>query len=403
MESAVRLAENILAQAQRMTVARDHATDRKTGAFSVEMGTAGVGLLAFSGDWTLQAKAPGSAAIASALAAGTGIRRIGFDTDALAQWDSTFITAILGVVAQGKAAGIDVDLGGLPAGAQRLVTLATAVPERQGARRTATRDGFLVGLGKWWLASYKSMQDSLAFVGEATIALARFSVGRARFRRVDLMIALEACGPKALPIVTLISVLIGLILAFVGAIQLRQFGAQIYVADLVAIAMAREMAAIMTGIIMAGRTGAAFAAQLGTMQVNEEIDAFRTLGFSPMEFLVLPRMLALIVMMPLLCIYANILGILGGGIVGIWMLGLTPTAYYVQTIASVSLTDFGIGISKSVIFGIVVALAGCLKGLQSGRSASAVGDAATSAVVLSIVMIIVLDGFFAVVTSIMGI
>ncbi|MEV8468401.1 ABC transporter permease [Fluviibacterium sp. DFM31] len=386
-----------------MTVVSDGISDRTAGAYSVDMRPEGVALLSFSGDWTLQAKPPGAGAITSDIGANTGLRRIGFDTGALATWDSTFVTAILGVVTQSKAAGIDVDLAGLPAGAQRLVTLATAVPERQGARRTATRDGLLVGLGKWWLSAQKSMLETVSFVGEATIALLRFCTGRARFRRVDLMIALEDCGPKALPIVTLISVLIGLILAFVGAIQLRQFGAQIYVADLVAIAMAREMAAIMTGIIMAGRTGAAFAAQLGTMQVNEETDAFRTLGFSPMEFLVLPRMLALIVMMPLLCIYANILGIIGGGIVGVLMLDLTPTAYYVETIASVSLTDFGIGISKSVIFGIVVALAGCLKGLQSGRSASAVGDAATSAVVLSIVMIIVLDGFFAVVTSVIGI
>ena len=386
-----------------MNTASDRLTDRMEGDFSFEIREDGVGLLSLSGDWNLQANPPSASAVTSAIGSTPGLRCIGFETRSLAHWDSSFVTAVLGVVARSKAAGIDVDLNGLPAGAQRLVALATAVPERQGARRTTTADGFLVGLGKWWLGTYKSMLGTIAFVGEATIALARFSVGRAKFRRVDLMIALESCGPRALPIVTLISVLIGLILAFVGAIQLRQFGAQIYVADLVAIAMAREMAAIMTGIIMAGRTGAAFAAQLGTMQVNEEIDAFRTLGFSPMEFLVLPRMLALIVMMPLLTIYANILGILGGAIVGVGMLGLTPTAYYIETIAAVSLTDFAIGIFKGVIFGIVVALSGCLKGIQSGRSASAVGDAATSAVVVSIVLIIVLDGLFAVVTSIVGI
>jgi phospholipid/cholesterol/gamma-HCH transport system permease protein len=154
---------------------------------------------------------------------------------------------------------------------------------------------------------------------------------------------------------------------------------------------------------MAGRTGAAFAAQLGTMQVNEEIDAFQTLGFPPMEFLVLPRMLALILMMPLLCIYADLLGILGGAMVGIGMLGITPTEYYVQTVNGVGLVDFAIGIFKSVVFGVIIAIAGCLKGIQSGRSASAVGEAATSAVVLAIVLIIVTDGIFAVLTSILGI
>lgn len=243
----------------------------------------------------------------------------------------------------------------------------------------------------------------VTFLGEATIALGRCAVGRARFRRIDLMIALDSCGPKALPIVTLISVLIGLIFGFVGAIQLQDFGAEIYVADLVAISMAREMGAIMTGIIMAGRTGAAFAAQLGTMQVNEEIDAFRTLGFQPVEFLVLPRMLALMAMMPLLCIYSIALGIFGGALVGVAMLGLTPTEYWTETLLSVGLTDFAIGVVKSVAFGIIVAVSGCLKGIQSGRSASAVGDAATAAVVMAIVLIIVFDGLAAVVTTILDI
>ncbi|WP_086052603.1 ABC transporter permease [Pseudoruegeria sp. SK021] len=377
--------------------------NRSNADVTFQKGADGVGIVTVSGAWTLRADAPGAAGILSAMGAAGTLRSIGFEASGLTGWDSTFVTAALQVIAQCKAQDIEVDQSGLPAGAQRLIALATAVPERQGARRSRSQDGFFVRVGNATIQTYKGVLDTVTFLGEATIALARFCVGRAKFRRVDLMIALEACGPKALPIVTLISVLIGLILAFVGAIQLRQFGAQLYVADLVAIAMAREMAAIMTGIIMSGRTGAAFAAQLGTMQVNEEIDAFRTLGFPPMEFLVLPRMLALIFMMPLLCIYANILGILGGAIVGVGMLGLTPTEYYIQTVNSVTLVDFGIGVFKGVVFGVVIALSGCLKGIQSGRSASAVGDAATAAVVMSIVLIIVLDGLFAVVTSLIGI
>ena len=221
----------------------------------------------------------------------------------------------------------------------------------------------------------------LQFLGEAMESFGRLTIGRARFRRSDLVDIIFECGAAALPIVTLISFLVGLILAFVGAIQLTQFGAQIYVADLVGIAMAREMGALMTAIIMSGRTGAAFAAQLGTMQVNEEIDALTTFGLSPMDFLVLPRMIALILMMPLLCIYADLMGILGGALVGVGMLKLSVTEYVNETINGVSLTDFSVGIFKSAIFGVLVAICGCMRGIQCGRSASAVGLAATSAVV----------------------
>jgi phospholipid/cholesterol/gamma-HCH transport system permease protein len=192
-----------------------------------------------------------------------------------------------------------------------------------------------------------------------------------------------------LPIVTLISLLVGLILAFIGAVQLMMFGAQIFVADLVAIAMVRVMGAVMVGVIMAGRTGAAFAAQIGTMQVNEEIDALQTLGISPMEFLVLPRMLALILMMPLLCIYADLMGIMGGFIVGVGMLDISSTQYINQTIKALNLYHFSIGLFHGLVFGVLVALAGCLRGIQCGRSASAVGQATTSAVVTSMVCIVV--------------
>ena len=167
--------------------------------------------------------------------------------------------------------------------------------------------------------------------------------------------------------------------------------------------MVREMGAMMTGIIMAGRTGAAFAAQLGTMQVNEEIDALKTLGISPMEFLVVPRMLALVLMMPLLTLYSNLMGMLGGFFVGISMLDITPTQYFIQTQGAVDLTNISLGVIKSIVYGIMIALAGCLRGIQCGRSASAVGAATTSAVVTSIVLIVVSCGVFAVISSALGI
>jgi phospholipid/cholesterol/gamma-HCH transport system permease protein len=220
---------------------------------------------------------------------------------------------------------------------------------------------------------------------------------------VDLTLTIQECGARALPIVSLISMLVGMILAFVGAVQLQMFGAEIYVANLVGIAMVRVMGAVMTGIIMAGRTGGAFAAQLGTMEVNEEIDALRTLGISPMEFLVLPRMLGLALMMPLLCLYADLMGILGGLIVGVGMLDLTLMQYFLQTRNALGLNHLLIGLFQGAVFGILVALAGCLRGMQCGRSAAAVGDASTSAVVTGIVSIIVATALVTIVCNVLGI
>src|SRR5262249_32350492 len=278
---------------------------------------------------------------------------------------------------------------------------AEAVPERQTGRSDA-RPPWLTRIGAGTIAAATALGAGLAFLGEGLLAFGAFLRGRAHFRVSDLLVIIQDCGPPVLGIVTLISFLIGLILAFVGAVQLQQFGASIFVANLVAIAMLREIGCIMTAIVMSGRTGAAFAAQLGTMNTNQEIDALSTMGLSPMEFLVLPRMLALIVMMPLLTVYSNVIGILGGAVVGTGMLGLGPTEYFEQTRAAAHVSDLLIGISKSVVFGVVVALAGCLRGMQSGRSAASVGLAATSAVVTSIVCLIVLDGMFAVILNVLG-
>src|SRR5947208_4371998 len=184
------------------------------------------------------------------------------------------------------------------------------------------------------------------------LALAALLRGRARFRVSDLFLVVQDCGPRALGIVSLISFLIGLILAFVGAVQLQQFGASIFVANLVAIAMTREIGCIMTAIVMAGRTGAAFAAQLGTMTTNQEIDALSTMGISPFEFLVLPRMLGLILMMPLLTIYADLVGIAGGAVVGVGMLKVGMLPYWNHTWDAVSLSDFAAGLIKSAAFGV---------------------------------------------------
>lgn len=328
--------------------------------------------------------------------------RVLFDTTRLQEWDSGLLVFLIRTFEACAEAGVEVVRDGLPEGVRRLLTLATAVPERKGARRGAGKEGFFSMVGGKALDLFRSTREILDFLGEASVAFTRLLRGRASFRASDLFLLLQECGAQALPIVCLISVLVGLILAFVGAIQLKLFGAQVYVADIVAIAMVRVMGAIMTGIIMAGRTGAAFAAQIGTMQVNEEIDALRTMGIAPVEFLVLPRMIALILMMPLLCVYADLMGILGGCIVGVGMLGINPIEYLHRTQETLTLTTFWIGLFHSAVFGVLVALAGCLRGMQCGRSASDVGYAATSAVVTGIVSIILATAVITFLCEVLG-
>jgi phospholipid/cholesterol/gamma-HCH transport system permease protein len=234
-----------------------------------------------------------------------------------------------------------------------------------------------------------TLRDLLGFVGEVLLAVGRVVRGTATFRWHNVWVAVQEAGAEALPIVGLISLLIGMIFAFVGVVQLTDFGAGIYTADLVAVALVREMAPIMTGIIMAGRTGAAYAAQLGTMKVNEEIDALTTLGVSPVDYLVVPRFFALIVMMPFLTMYASLLGIVGGAVVAVSMLDVTFVQYAVQTSQSVTLSTLFGGLFKSLVYGAMVALTGTQQGIACGSSAMAVGQATTRAVVMGIVLIVV--------------
>jgi phospholipid/cholesterol/gamma-HCH transport system permease protein len=343
------------------------------------------------GEWILSGGARSAAEISQRLRSAAQPSQISFDASELEAWDSVLINFLTKIEAAAGERGIAVDHSGLPGGVQRLVALARAVPERQGARRTQQRSDLLTRVGASSLSFLTTAADLVAFLGEALIGIGRMLVGRARLRRSDLMIAIEDCGPNALPIVALISFLVGLILAFVGAIQLEQFGAAIFVANLVGIAMAREMGAMMTAILMSGRTGAAFAANLGTMQVSDEVSALQTLGIPPMEFLVLPRIVALSLMMPLLTVFANIVGMLGGMLIGTLMLDINPIAYYNQTIGAVGINDWAVGLVKALLFGAVVGLVGCWRGMRCQRSAAAVGAAATSAVVLCIVLIILID------------
>jgi len=382
------------------TVIRRAMTDRAQRAWQLTVESPSPDLLQvrLAGIWRLKDQLPDVGEIQDALARHGSIKRLTLEADQVTAWDTGLVAFVLKAIRLAENKAIAVDRQRLPGGVERLITLATAVPEKKIAVPRADRS-WLARVGLATIAVGDSVGSFMRFVGEATMAGGRLLRGKATFRRADLFEVIEACGPRALPIVTLISFLVGLILAFMGAVQLRTFGASVYVADLVAIATVREMGCLMTGIIVAGRTGAAFAAQLGTMRVNDEIDALVTMGITPMEFLVLPRMLALILMMPLLTVYADLLAILGGGFVGVSMLGLGVVEYYHRTVEALTLANFFLGVFKGSVFGVLVALSGCLRGMQSGRSAAAVGQAATSAVVTAIVLIVVAEGIFAVVLN----
>lgn len=357
--------------------------------------------LRLAGLWTLAAGVPAMDPLVRELESGRPPSRITFDSTAIEDWDSALVAFVHRLDDVMAPRGVELDVTGLPEGARQLLDLARAVPRVETARG-AEDDALTARVGTIALHAWDTAVDAVGFLGETVIALGSMLRGRARFRGVDLMHAVEASGVGALGIVGLISFLIGAVLAFVGAVQLVQFGAGIYVANLVAVGMTRELGALMTGIVMCGRTGASFAAVLGTMTVNEEIDALRTMGLKPAEFLVAPRVLATSLMLPALVAYADILGILGGMLVGVTLLSLGSTEFLQQTRASLDFRQVAIGLVKSVAFGSVVALTGCYYGIRCGRSAAAVGEATTKAVVMGIVFVVVVDAVFTFILYLLG-
>jgi len=355
-----------------------------------------------AGDWRGGSALPEVSAVEAALADGT-IKALEFNPSELEGWNSGLVVRILRLYELCGQRQLEFRAQTLPSGLAKLLALSEAVPEKKDAVRQQAARPFLQRVGESGLAYQAGGEAIFRFIGENAIAFLKLLRGAAQFRWSDTLLYMQECGPEALGIVALINFLIGLILAFVGASELANFGAAIYTADLVAVATVREMGCIMTAIIICGRTGAAFAAQLGTMKVNQEIEAFQTFGISPIEFLVLPRMLALIIMMPLLCIVADLIAISGGFIVSTLMLEVTPALYLTRTVESIRLTAFLLGIFKAGFFGVVVALTGCLRGMQCGTNAAAVGQATTSAVVTGITTIIAADGLFAVICNVLHI
>ena len=323
------------------------------------------------------------------------------NTDELGQWDSSLAVTLLHLARWCQQKNIQFDTSNAPEGLQKLLRLATDVPTYQSSNEKKV-EPFLQRVQKKFNDVWRDISATFIFIGESSLALLQWFKGSAKTRKSDIFYFVHQAGPKALAIVTLISLLVGMILAYLGSVQLRQLGAQVYVADLVALGMVREMGALMTAVIMAGRTGAAYAAQLGTMQVNEEIDALKIMGISSIEFLVLPRLIALVFVMPLLCVYADMIGMLGGAIIAANM-DVSFTQYILQTQGAVDWLDIWTGILKSVFFGILIAIAGCQAGLNCGRDSNAVGMAATNAVVRAIVYLVVADAAFNILYDKLGI
>lgn len=352
--------------------------------------------VALEGTWKLQVATPRWSSVVGAARPS----QVRLRAEGLSHWDTSLVVFVGEAKRWCADVGIACDLEPLPE-KLRLLGGQFADSLRTGERSDHARSLF-VETGLSTIEALTQGRDLLQFVGECWIATKRLVAGQAGIRWLDCLGEMQKCGAMALPIVSLISFLVGITLAYSGAIVLIRFGGDIWVADLIGVAMTREMGAMMAGVVLAGRTGAAYAAEIGSMKANEEIDALTILGISPIRFLVLPKVLALALMMPLLALYANCLGILGGMAVAYSVLDIPPAAYWVEMLTIVDLPDVTVGVVKSVIYGLIVGLSGCLRGLQAESNAAGVGKAATSAVVTAILFIIVADAVFAVLFHAIG-
>ena len=320
----------------------------------------------------------------------------------LDDWDSSLLALLYALSKTAKESKRSFEMKNEPSGIKKLLELSFAVSSVQNLTNSEDK-GFLYNFGQTALTAYESLRRGATFALENIRNFFSSLVYPKAMRKVDVLFALQECGPKAMPIVLLISFMVGLILAFVGAVQLQVFGAEVYVASLVTIGMTRIMGAIMVGIIMAGRTGASFAATIGTMQVNEEIDALRTMGVSVNEFLVLPRMLAIVLVMPILTMFADFSGMMGGLSVGVLALDIPFGEYVKHALNAWYLKHFLVGVFHAFVFGFIIALCGCYFGINAGKNADSVGKATTNAVVYAIVWMIVATGIITLCLQRMGI
>jgi phospholipid/cholesterol/gamma-HCH transport system permease protein len=319
----------------------------------------------------------------------------------LGAWDSSLALYIREAQLWSETRGIQIALENLPDAAEKLAGLLAKKTDL--ATKPSSLPDLFTALGGATVKLWSETKDLAQLVGECVFSGGRFFRGQAQFRWRDCFSEMQQCGAMALPIVGLVSFLVGTTIAYIGSIVVRQYGGDIWIADLVGLAVFRELGPIMAAIVLAGRTGAAYAATLGNMKANEEIDALSTLGVSPIDFLVMPRIAALFFMMPFLALYSDGLGILGGMTVAAFKpLNIPPSLYWAEMQTIVDLSTITTGLIKAASFGLLIGVAGCLRGLQADRSAAGVGQAATAAVVTSILLIVIADAIYAVIFNILG-
>jgi phospholipid/cholesterol/gamma-HCH transport system permease protein len=325
-------------------------------------------------------------------------RGLRIDLSGLQYLDSAGALALLTLRRRAEAQSIPFQFVNIGEEARRILTLLDRPTLQTQPLVSPRRPANLVEqAGESSRALARDFMEVMDFVGELIRGLAFSLVHPRSVRWEDVVIYMKRAGMDGLPIVSLISFLIGLVIAFMSSLQLKQFGAYLYVASLVAIAIVRELGPLMTGIIVAGRSGSAFGAEIGTMMVNEEVDALRTMGFDPVRFLAVPKVLAAMIVVPLLTLYADVFGILGGLLIGVMFLDLTVYSYVDWTLWSISLFDIVSSLIKSGVFAALIAGIGCQRGFGVRGGAAAVGSATTSAVVAAIFLIIVVDSIFAVI------
>lgn len=361
----------------------------------------GRNILVVRGDWIAQSgRIP--AFSDEILQDGSAGQALAIDAAELGRWDSGLVAFLWDVKRSAAIAGLAVDMNTIPASARKLLAL---LPDELDRPEPRQRRGFRPL--NWLGGKTIGMFTEIGILSELLTATVegglRAALGKALTRAGDLLANTRAAGPSALMIVGVVNFLIGAILAFVGAVQLRKFAADIFVANLVGLALVREMAAVMTAIVMAGRTGGAYAARIATMRGNEELDALEVVGIPASDYIILPSVLALIFTMPLLYLYGCLIGILGGLLVSVAMLNITSLGFILQTLDAVPFSQFVFGFVKSIAFAIMIGVTSCRIGLQAGRSAADVGVAATRAVVVGIVGVIAMDAVFAVLADVVGI
>ncbi len=372
---------------------------KRSGTLTVLRGADGRVTVRLAGRWSVHER---SADLAPVLRVLPGASGLAYDGSELGAWDSSLLGVIAELAAAAAQHGVAHDTAGLPEGARRLLALAERTPHAEPPPHRAPL-GIFARIGLFAIHGGEEVREGLAFVGELAVAFVRTVLGRAHVRGRDLLAQLQRTGVEGLPIIALIGFLIGVILAFVGSLELGRFGAEAYIADLVGLGMVREVGALMTAIVVAGRTGAAFAAELATMKVTQEIDALEVIDLSPIELLVIPRVLALTAMVPLLAAYAAVLGIVGGAVIGVVVLGVPPRDYLSHTIAIVGMKDVIGGLVKAATYGLVIGIGGCAAGLRADAGAAAVGEATTRAVVTGIVFTTLVCGIYAVLFARLGV